>query len=102
MKPSEITEAQAIAALRYHLKLRRARQKRMVKAYAKLEKIQLRGFSISSGLTNAQMTISGLRAWLKQLDRLARLDAEEYEHLAGKAVDKTAGRNRLSLGFGKR
>lgn len=101
MKPSAISEKEAIAALRYHLKLRRAKQRRMVKAYAKLEKIQIRGFSISSGLTNAQMTISGLKAWLKQLDKMSELDAKEYEHLAGKVVDKTAGRNRLRLGFGK-
>jgi hypothetical protein len=66
----------------------------------KIEKLQPRSFQINSLLIQVGDAISILRV-LQGIDYHIRLDAEMMKHLTGKAIDKTAGRNQLSLRDGK-
>jgi hypothetical protein len=100
MKPSEITEDEAIKALRYHLKLRRDRQRRLANSFLKIEKLQPRQHIIRSLMEQISNALTIQRA-MKGLDYQISQDALMYKHLTGKVADKTAGRNQLSLRDGK-
>jgi hypothetical protein len=101
MRPSAITEKEAIAALRYHFRLRRARQRRLAKAYVKIEKIQPRSYSITGKLAAAKNCLDAVARYAKECDKDIKKDTGNYQHLTGKPIDKTAGRNTLGLRNGK-
>jgi hypothetical protein len=63
--------------------------------------MQPRGFGIASMIESTRMGINQARAALKVFDKMIARDTENYQHLTGRVIDKTAGRNQLGLRNGK-
>lgn len=103
MKPSEIPTDQALAALRYQLRLSKARNKRRAARYLKLEKLSTRALGIQHLELQAARSFAEVAGFFKALKKFEQMDEDALAHLLGKGgvIDKTAGRNNLGRKYGK-
>jgi hypothetical protein len=63
--------------------------------------MQPRQFRINSIVADTQERLKWVKANFVGIDVSLRIDNETYDHLTGKPLDKTAGRNTLGLRNGK-